>query len=208
MKRVVVVEDHALMLGGVVRSLSEAEDMQVVGTASSGAEVMSLVKEKRPDILLLDINLPAVNGLTCLELVRRNYPDVKVVMLSGFDDRAHIDSALSRGASAYIIKSIDGSDLASVVRQACNGTVFYPSAPSEAEHSKRVEQLTARERTILAAVARGLSNKAISKELWVTEQTVKFHLNNLYRKLGVENRASAVRWAFENAVVDPEPQPA
>ena len=207
MRRVVVVEDHALMLNGVVRSLSEAEDMDVVGTANSGADVMSLVKTKHPDVLLLDVNLPGMNGLQCLELVRRNYPDVKVVMLSGFDDRAHIDGALSRGAAAYIVKSINGADLASAVRHACDGTVFYPSAPAEGEETRPAEQLTARERTILSALARGLSNKAISKELWVTEQTVKFHLNNVYRKLGVENRASAVRWAFENAVVDPEPLP-
>jgi DNA-binding NarL/FixJ family response regulator len=205
--KIAVVDDHALTLDGIVRTLSDADDMTVVATANSGSDVMALVKQELPDVLLLDINLPGIDGLACLELIRHNHPDVKVVMLSSYDDEAHVMGAFDRGAAAYVVKSVTPADLPSAVRQVVMGTVFCPYVDRTKAKSegKRDHGLTERERTMLAAVARGLSNKAISREYWVTEQTVKFHLNNVYRKLGVENRAGAVRYAFEHGLAEHEP---
>ena len=203
--RIVVADDHALTLAGVVRTLEDTEGMEVVGTADRGGDVMSMVKEKRPDVALLDIRMPGLDGMACLKLLRRHHPDVKVVMLSSFTDPGHIDGALKAGASAYIVKSVNPVDLPSALRQVCDGTVYHAAAPQDEGPDAAGEVgLTERERTILSALARGLSNKAISTELWVTEQTVKFHLNNVYRKLGVANRAAAVRYAFENGLVERE----
>lgn len=202
---ILVGDDHGVTLRGIVQALSDAPDMDVVATATRGTEVMPLVKEMSPDIALLDIAMPGVDGLACLEMIRRHHPDVKVVMLSSYSDREHIEGALRRGASAYIVKTVDPVDLPAAVRQVCQGNVYMASGAtgpsSEAPSAAEDAGLTEREVTILEALTRGLSNKAIAQELWVTGQTVKFHLNNIYRKLGVDNRTSAVRVAFERGLV-------
>jgi DNA-binding NarL/FixJ family response regulator len=208
--KVLVADDHRLMVEGIRRALEGAEDIEVVGEASTGSQVLPLVRRLHPDVVLLDMRMPQMDGLTCLDQLRKNCPDVKVIVLSVFSDPERIQAAFKHGASGYIVKSVNPIDLPSAIRQAVEGTVFHAVGLPEVDERSlgKAAGLTERELSILKAVAQGLSNAAIGKELWVTEQTVKFHLNNLYRKLGVENRASAVRWAFENAVVDPEPQPA
>jgi DNA-binding NarL/FixJ family response regulator len=212
--RILLADDHRLTLEGIQRTFKDADGMEVVATASSGCEALELVKSAHPDVVLLDISMPDLDGLECLEQIRRRHPSVKVVMLSTYTDRQHIDAAIQRGASAYVVKSVDPVDLPAAVRLACEGTMFQAVGADEApDLNARREKLdlTEREMTILEAVARGLSNKAISKELWVTEQTVKFHLNNVYRKLGVDNRTAAVRYALDNGLLDlqePARQPA
>jgi DNA-binding NarL/FixJ family response regulator len=204
--RILLGDDHQLTLEGIRRTLDDAPGMEVVATANCGPDVMTAMSRCRPDLAVLDIRMPGMDGLACLDQIRRKHPDVKVVILSGFTDRQHIEAALKRGASAYIVKSVDPVDLPSALRQACQGTVFHAFGRIESTLDKAREdaELTEREMTILGAVARGLANKAISKELWVTEQTVKFHLNNVYRKLGVNNRTAAVRFAFDNGLIDVE----
>jgi DNA-binding NarL/FixJ family response regulator len=130
---------------------------------------------------------------------------VRIVVLSAEDDRASIDAALAAGASAYIVKSVSMSEIASVLSQTASGNVFHAVARGEIRLDRREEPqgpaLTERERTILDAVAAGLTTSAISRDLWVSEHTVKFHLTNIYRKLGVPNRAGAVRYALENGLL-------
>src|SRR3954452_18285240 len=201
--KVVIADDHRLTLDGVRRTLEAVEDIAVVGTASSGTQVMPLVKRTAPDMVLLDIRMPGIDGITCLELLRKNHPDVKVVMLSAYSERDQVQTALSRGASAYIAKTVNPADLPSALRQVVDGTVFHPIGIAEARgHDEPDADLTERERTMLSALARGLSNKAIGNEFWVTEQTVKFHLGNIYRKLGVQNRTAAVHYAHQHGLVE------
>jgi DNA-binding NarL/FixJ family response regulator len=146
--------------------------------------------------------MAGIGGLECVAELKRNWPEVKTVIISASDDRTSIDSALLAGASAYILKSVSPMDIPSVLRQAATGAVYHvPSAPPPRSDDKLAASgpdLTARETTILTAVAGGLTTKAISEELWLSEHTVKFHLTNIYRKLGVANRSAAVRYAFEN----------
>ena len=156
--------------------------------------------------MLLDLRMPQMDGLTCLTKIRKEFPDMKVAMLSVSQDPELIQTALKRGANAYIVKSIDPDDLAGALRQALEGNVFTTAGITEdpGERAAKDAGLTERELGIVRAVARGLSNEAISKELWVAEQTVKFHLTNIYRKLGVTNRTEAARYAFEQGLVEPE----
>jgi DNA-binding NarL/FixJ family response regulator len=146
--------------------------------------------------------MPGVGGLECVAELKRCRPEVKTVVISASDDRASIDSALLAGASAYILKSVSPMDIPSVLRQASAGAVYHvPSAPLPSNGDLLAASgpdLTPRETTILMAVAGGLTTKAISQDLWLSEHTVKFHLTNIYRKLGVSNRSAAVRYAFEN----------
>lgn len=199
---IAIADDHRLTLAGVRQALEQEEDIEVVGEAYSGEDVLPLVRETQPDVMLLDLRMPKVDGLACLGLIRKNHPDVKVVIFSATTTPEEIDAALRSGASAYILKTVNPLDLAAVIRQSTQATVYCAPPRTEAPKSEDRGDLTERERMILAAVMRGLPNKAISKELWVTEQTVKFHLSNIYRKLGVPNRTAAVRFAQEHCLID------
>jgi len=200
--RVVIADDHRLILDGIKRALSDAEDFEVVGEASSGSQVMPLVRRTTPDLVLLDLRMPGLDGLTALERIKKEHPQIKVVILSASADQSVIQTALSRGASAYVIKSVNPPDLAATLRQAMEGNVFHPvGRPTDAQAATTIG-LSLREVEILQCVARGLSNHAIGKELFVAEQTVKFHLTNIYRKLKATNRTEAVRLAYQHGVID------
>ena len=198
------------MVEGTKQALERAGGFDVVGEAVSGAQVLPLIRRLKPDLVLLDLRMPQMDGLTCLTKIRKEFPDMKVAMLSVSQDPELIQTALKRGANAYIVKSIDPDDLAGALRQALEGNVFTTAGITEdpGERAAKDAGLTDRELGIIRAVARGLSNEAISKELWVAEQTVKFHLTNIYRKLGVTNRTEAARYAFEQGLVEPEPDSA
>jgi DNA-binding NarL/FixJ family response regulator len=198
--RVLIADDHALMRRAISLAL-EGTDFEVVAEAKTGAQVLPLVGRCAPDLVLLDILMPEMDGLVCLGKLRARYPDVKIVMLSARDDREMIARALERGASGYIIKRVDPEGLAPALRQVLDGTVVHVAEPANGEGSVVDAGLSAKERAVLAGLAEGRSNKEIASSLWVTEQTVKFHLTNVYRKLGVANRTEAARWAFEHGLV-------
>jgi DNA-binding NarL/FixJ family response regulator len=202
--RVLIADDHRLMVEGTKRALERAGGFEIVGEAVTGVQVLPLVRRLKPELVLLDLRMPQMDGLTCLSKIRKEFPDVKVAILSVSQDPELIQAALKRGANAYIVKSVDPDDLAGALRQALDGNVFTTAGVTEdpGERAARDAGLTERELGIIRAVARGLSNEAIAKELWVAEQTVKFHLTNIYRKLGVANRTEAARYAFEHGLVD------
>jgi DNA-binding NarL/FixJ family response regulator len=202
--RVLLADDHPVMLSGLRRLIEGFEDLEVVGVASSGGELLRHVSVRAPDVVLTDLRMPGAEGTSVLERIREQSPDVKVVVLSACDDRSSIDSALQAGVAAYIIKSAAPADIASVIRQAHRGTVFHaPSgsrSTSEPAEATPCDALTVREREVLGAVADGGTTAEISKNLWLSEHTIKFHLTNIYRKLGVSNRAGAVRYAMEMGI--------
>ena len=204
--KVLVADDHPLILQGLRRTLEACEDIDVVGEARSGDEVVPLVERRRPDVVLLDMRMPGMQSAECIRRIAESWPEVKTVVLSASEDRATIDSAVAAGASAYVLKSVSALDVPALIRQVAAGYTLYHApadcgdgAPDAASREAAAE-LTEREATILAAVAAGKTTKAISSELWVTEHTVKFHLTNIYRKLGVSNRSGAVRYAFEHGL--------
>jgi DNA-binding NarL/FixJ family response regulator len=203
--KVLIADDHPLMIAGVRRVLERSEEIEVVGEARSATEVMSLIERRRPQLVLLDLRMPGTTGFECIHRIRADWPEVKIVVLSADEDRASIDGALHAGASAYIVKSVSLADVASVLRQTACGSVFHAIARGPGGtrpiDEPELPLLTDRERTILDAVAAGLTTAAISQNLWVSEHTVKFHLTNIYRKLGVANRAGAVRYALENGLL-------
>lgn len=201
--RVVIADDHPLMLGAIRRSLEEVDGFEVVGEASNGSDVLPLIRSTNPDVVLLDLRMPKMDGLTCLEQIRKKHTNVKVVVLSASADEELIGGALSRGASAYIVKSVNPVDFPSVVRQAFQGAVFSTvGLPQNGDESvAKSVGLTERELVILRAIADGMSNDRIAKKFWIVEQTVKFHLTNVYRKLGVANRTEAARFAYSHGLV-------
>jgi DNA-binding NarL/FixJ family response regulator len=200
--KLLLADDHPLVLQGLRRTFESDDDIEVVGEAHRCSEVLALIERRGPDVVLLDLHMPGNDGLACLAQIRERWPEIKVVILSACDERATIDAALRAGASSYIVKSVSPVDIPSVLRQAATGAVYHaPSTPAGANNQADDDEtplLTDRETTILSAVADGLTTKAISKRLWVSEHTVKFHLTNIYRKLGVNNRSGAVRYALEH----------
>jgi DNA-binding NarL/FixJ family response regulator len=201
--RVLIADDHPLVLEGIRRALDDVDDMEVVAEARTGSQVLPLIGRTSPDLVLLDIRMPQLDGLACLDLIQQRHPGLKVIVLSAYSDRDHIESALRRGATAYVVKSVNPLDLPSALRQAIDGTVVHVlGAGEDLEADAEDVGLTKRELAMLKALARGLSNQAIGKELWVTEQTVKFHLRNVYRKLGVSSRTEAARFAYEHGLVE------
>jgi DNA-binding NarL/FixJ family response regulator len=194
------------MVKGIREALSGDPDIEIVGEATSGTQVLPLVARTSPDLVLLDLRMPEMDGLEVLELMQQAHPDVRVAFLSVHNDPAQIAAALEGGACAYILKSIDWADLGAAMRQAVSGT-FISLGPqvveiAAAEANGNGAGLSGREVEILQCVARGLSNRAIASELWLSDQTVKFHLHNVYRKLGVSNRTEAARYAYEHGLAE------
>ncbi len=201
-----MADDHRLMLAGIRRALDASDELEVVGTVSTGSQVLPAIRETSPDVVMLDIRMPEVDGLTCLERIRKHYPKVKVVMLSAASDAETVDEARRRGAAGYAVKAISPLELPAVVKEALAGETFVVRGmPERPEGAEGPAGLSERELSVLRALARGLSNKEIGRELWVTEQTVKFHLRNIYRKLELANRTEAARYAYRHGLVETPP---
>lgn len=201
--KVLIVDDHPLMRRAIRASLSRQEEVEIVGEAGSGEKVLGLVGQTGPDAVLLDVRMPGMDGLTVLEQLRERYPSLAVVMLSGIDDPALVRAALERGASAFVLKHVDPRDLGSAIRQSVTGSIFRPLDLLKSKESAFEDAgLTKRELSILEELPAGGSNQQIAKRLFLAEQTVKFHLTNIYRKLGVSTRTEALRYAYENGLVE------
>lgn len=199
--RVLIGDDNLLVLEGFRRALERNEDIEIAGATESGAYLMTLIERRRPDVVALELSLRTASGESCLDVIAQQYPEIRVVVLSTSSRPELIRSALARGARAFIVKNVNPRDIPSALRQAYEDTVYHAygfrAAPEDA---LREAGLTEREVTMLKALARGLSNKAISQELWISQPTVKFHLRNLYRKLGVPNRLAAASYAHSHGL--------
>jgi two-component system NarL family response regulator len=201
--RVLIADDHKLIAEGIKRSLQDERDFEIVAEVSNGAQILPLVRRTSPDLVLLDLRMPGSDGLSTLEAIRQQHPDIKVVVLSASADPSVVNAALARGAAAFITKGVNPADLAATLRQVLAGNVYHPVVLGPDEQSGAAELgLTTRELSILSALARGLPNGAIARELFVAEQTVKFHLTNIYRKLDATNRTEAVRIAYQRGVIE------
>lgn len=200
--KVLAVDDHRLMLDAIRAMFAREDDISVVAEADAGDKVLPLVGQTGPDVVLLDVRMPGMDGLAVLEQLRERYPSVAVVMLSGIDDPALVRAALERGAAAFVLKHVEPRDLAAAVRQVVGGAIFRPLdlLPSRADSTDDAG-LSKRELSILEALQSGASNAMIAKDLFLAEQTVKFHLTNIYRRLGVANRTEAVRHAYQHRLV-------
>jgi DNA-binding NarL/FixJ family response regulator len=201
--RVVLVDDHRLMLEAVRMALEADGDFEIAGTTTEPTRAPNLVAEAQPDVVLLDVLMPQLDGLTLLTRIKQRTPDVKVVMLSATDEPSVAEQALRGGADAFVLKQIDPRDLGGVLRQALHGPVTQTlGATTDAAVATNDAGLSRRELEVLQALAEGLSNNEIAARLFLAEQTVKFHLSSVYRKLGAKNRTEAVRLAVRSGLVE------
>ncbi|MBD0328507.1 MAG: response regulator transcription factor [Thermoleophilia bacterium] len=201
--KVVLAEDHALMRDGVRLVLDEADGVEVVGEARTGPDVLPVVTRTNPDVVLLDLRMPGMDGLAVLDQLRERLPDINVVIFSALDSREQIEAALKRGADGYIVKTINPADLPSAIRQAVERSVYHPfTILANGDSAAKQAGLSEKEVAVLRELAHGRSNKEIARALYVSEQTVKFHLRNVYRKLGIATRTEALRYAYENGLIE------
>lgn len=207
MIRVVIVDDHAVVRAGLEQLLSTAADIDVVATAGDGAEAAQVVADTTPDVVMMDLQMRGVDGVTATRLIHEQAPDVKVVVLTSFSDRDRILGALDAGAVGYLLKDADPRELLAGIRAAARGEApLDPKAASVVLGSRRdtpETTLSERELDVLRLVAHGRSNKAIALELDISEKTVKAHLTSIFRQLGVFDRTQAALAARDRGLVRP-----
>jgi len=210
----VVVDQHPIWLEAV-QSILERIRVEVLGKTTVADEILDLISTHRPDVLVTSIELDdsELDGIAYVRLARERHPSLKTIVLSAYDDPEHIEMALAAGAIAYVVKTAHPDDFAAAIRQSFQHSIFMAGAqvsPSveTTELAGDTRGLTRRELEILRLVAEGHSNAQLAKMLWVTEQTVKFHLSNVYRKLDVSNRTEASRWAQIQGLLSAPADPA
>jgi DNA-binding NarL/FixJ family response regulator len=213
MIRVLIADDQRLVRAGFMMILGSEEDIEVVGEADDGVEAVARVRELRPDVVLMDIRMPGLDGIEATRRVVAEHPEVRVVVLTTFDLDEYVYAALRAGASAFLLKDAKESQLLAAIRVVADGgSLFAPSvtqrlisrfADGATQERPPLPDVTSREREVLGLVARGLSNAEIAAQLVVSEHTVKTHVASLLQKLGLRSRVQAVVLAYESGLVRP-----
>ncbi|WP_036328367.1 response regulator transcription factor [Microbispora sp. ATCC PTA-5024] len=229
--RVLVADDQAVVRDGLVLLLGLLPDIEVVGSAADGEAAVRLVAESRPDVVLMDLRMPRMDGVEATRRIRAEHPDTQVVVLTTYSDDESVFAALRAGARGFLTKDADAEEIARAVRAVMNGDARLdpgvqgrllrtvtalpepevpPSPPGEPPRRRPAvnglpDGLTPREAEVLRLIARGLSNGEIAAGLFISEATVKTHINNLFAKAGLRDRAQAVVYAYRHGLADPGP---
>ena len=209
--RVLIVDDHEIIRTGITYSLTAYPDMEIVGEASSGQEALKLCRETQPDVVLVDMVMPEMDGVQTTQAIRKEHPQVQVLALTSFHDRERVWQVMQAGAAGYLVKGVTASELAEAIRVAYVGqTVLSPEAsqalivPDEPQPALG-QDLTQREQEILALLVKGLSNAEIAQRLTITISTTKHHVSAVFRKLGVASRAEAMALVLEQGLIRDSP---
>lgn len=212
--RVMLVENHSMVRQGLKQLIELENDIKVVVEAADGIQAADYYQIKKPDIVLMDINIPKKNGLQALELIKQRDPNAKIIMLTFHQDKEYLFQSLELGASGYVLKDADGYVLIEAIRKVYNGeTYIQPAMAKElvVEFKKYLEKgkanakksniLSERELEVLRLIAKGLLNKEIAKTLYISEKTVKNHVSNIFKKLNVSDRTQAAIYALKHNII-------
>ncbi len=216
--KILLVDDHTLLRSGVKLLLQRNPDFEVVGEAADGLEGVKRAKQLRPDVVLMDLNMPGLSGLEALQLIRQDLPGTAVLMLTVSEEAEDLGAALQSGARGYLLKNIEADKLMQAIRRAAAGEAVIaesmtaklvaqfraapaaPAAPSSSSSAAAPVKLTPREREAMTFLARGQSNKEIARELDVAESTVKIHVQNILKKLQLSSRVQIAVYAVEHGI--------
>ena len=209
MIRVLIADDHGVVRAGLSQLLATFPDVEIVGSAANGEEAVSLSAAREPDVVLMDLEMPVLDGIEATRRIRASQPNVAVVVLTSFSDRERILSALDAGAAGYLLKDAEPDAVARAIEAAARGEAPLDPKAARALLSARqaaspADSLSSREREVLAMVAEGLPNKLIAYRLGISEKTVKTHLTSVFRQIGVTDRTQAALWAQRHGVTRTE----
>ena len=206
--RVLLVDDHAVVRSGLAGFLLAFDDLKLVGEAASGEEAVRLCQQVRPHVVLMDLMMPGMDGVDATRVIRERCPDIKVIVLTSFQEEELVQRALQAGAISYLLKNVSVDELAGAIRAAVAGQpTLAPEAAQALIHAAtqppvQAIELTSREREVLALMVQGLSNPDIAGRLVLSRSTVKFHVSSILLKLGVSGRTEAVAFALQHHLVD------
>ncbi|MFP4381401.1 MAG: response regulator [Candidatus Sumerlaeia bacterium] len=211
--RVMVVDDHPIVRDGIKANLEDADIITVIAEASNGEEALALAEETKPDVIVMDMKLPDMNGLEATEKLREKLPSAKVVILSMYDDKNYVLQSVRRGARGYLLKDSSAEDLVNAIAQIHRGGAFFdpevtdfllnPDADDDIENV----ELSSREREVLTLIAEGLSNKEIASKLFLSVRTIEAHRENIMRKLSIHGTAALTKYAIENGYIQVDIHP-
>ncbi len=206
--RVMLADDHPLVMDGIRSCLETYAHIDVIGEARNGHEALQLAAELKPDIVLMDINMPELNGLDATELFKERMPEIKLLILSMHDNREYISSALRYGARGYVLKDVPSQEIVTAIEAVHRGGTYFSSGVSEILLSHGNDgpdgPLTAREQTILLLLSEGQSNKHVARELDISVRTVETHRRNIKRKLNISSTAGLTKYAIQHGLIKPE----
>ncbi|MGB9840178.1 response regulator [Thermovenabulum sp.] len=210
--KVIIADDHALVREGIAKILSLEADIEILGEASDGKEAVELAKKLKPDVVLMDINMPNVNGIVATREIKKENPGVKIIALTIHEQVDYLLELIRYGVSGYLLKDVTPDELIKTIRQVFSGKGVIPPSmmPKVFEEINKLSQkdekitfnLTSREIEILQELAKGLSNKEIADKLFISEKTVKNHLTNIFQKMGVNDRTQAVLLGIKHNIID------
>lgn len=207
--KVLICDDHQIIVDGLKSLVNSIEDFEVVATANNGEEVLKVLKVLSVDIILMDIDMPIMNGLNATTLIKENYNSIKVVILSVHSEQGMIKSLIDLGVDGYLLKNSSRDELETAIRQVCSGKEYFSSGVTQSLLKKNNERfkntsvdITRREVEILKLIASGLTNKEIGEKLFISHRTVDTHRTNLMRKIDVKNIAGLISFALKQGFVD------
>ena len=205
--RVMIVDDHSMMRTGLRYTLKSFDDLQLVGEASSGAEALSLCPQVKPDVVLMDMVMPGMDGAETTEAIHQRWPQIQVIALTSFQEQDLVERALQAGAIGYLLKNVPADRLAEAIRAAYAGRATLAEEAAEAliestrQKSALGSDLTVREREVLSLMAEGFTNAQIAERLTISLSTVKFHVRSILSKLQAANRTEAVNLAWQHKLI-------
>jgi DNA-binding NarL/FixJ family response regulator len=205
MIRVLIADDHAVVRQGLRTFLDLQEDMEVVAEAGDGAEALAAAEEHAPDVVLIDLVMPNVDGIEAIRGLRERLPAARAIVLSSFIDDEKLFPAMRAGAAGYLLKDVQPQELVEAIRTVhAGGALLHPKVASRLLEEIATDPLTPREREVLALIGRGMANKVIARELSLSEKTVKAHVSSILAKLGVTDRTQAALYAVRAGLVAPQ----
>ena len=212
--KILLVDDHAVVREGLRTYLDLEDNLSIVGEASNGREAVDKTRVLRPDVVLMDLLMPEMDGIAATKAIKEFNPDVKIIVLTSFQDDEHIMPAIEAGATGYLLKDVSAPELVKAIEGAFQGQAqLHPEVARKLMEQVRqprrrtdpAEELTPRERDVLGLIASGMSNKEIARELVMTERTVKGHVSNILGKLGLQDRTQAALYAVRNGLAPNKP---
>ena len=209
MIKIIITDDHPSLREGINTVLSQEKDIQVIGFAENGADLLKLLATAQPDLVLVDINMPVMNGIEATKEIKSKYPEIKVIVFSQYDEKRFVKRVLKEGANGYLLKSATSSELAKAIKMVMNGAIYLSEElPSIFEEKKKRKpdylfaDLSSREIEVLKLICDEKTTEEIAQILFISHNTVESHRSNILIKTGVKNTAGLVKWAIENEIID------